>query len=143
MSSAPAEDRPLAVLVIDDERPALDELGWERAAGESDLTSKLRGLLVTTVAVLGGDEIMASVKEHLGIGHNETTEDGRISPASPRSRVDFPQAFGPTITVIRAAGIVTDWSSTTSFPGVYPRARFSPDSVIRSLRSGCCAPVAR
>ena len=33
----------------------------------------------TLCAVLGGDEIMASVKEHLGIGHNETTEDGRIS----------------------------------------------------------------
>ncbi len=33
----------------------------------------------TLCAVLGGDEIMASVKEHLGVGHNETTEDGRIS----------------------------------------------------------------
>jgi NADH-quinone oxidoreductase subunit E len=33
----------------------------------------------TLCAVLGGDEIMASVKEHLGIGHNETTEDGMIS----------------------------------------------------------------
>ena len=30
-------------------------------------------------AVLGGDEILASVSDHLGIGHNETTEDGRIS----------------------------------------------------------------
>ncbi len=33
----------------------------------------------TLCAVLGGDEIMSSVKEHLGIGHNETTEDGAIS----------------------------------------------------------------
>ena len=33
----------------------------------------------TLCAVLGGDEIMSSVKEHLGIGHNETTEDGLIS----------------------------------------------------------------
>ena len=33
----------------------------------------------TLCAVLGGDAIMASVKEHLGIGHNETTEDGLIS----------------------------------------------------------------
>jgi len=33
----------------------------------------------TLCAVLGGDEILASVKDHLGIGHNETTEDGRIS----------------------------------------------------------------
>jgi puromycin-sensitive aminopeptidase len=41
-------------------RPALDELGWERSEGESDLTSKLRGLLVTTVAVLGGDHAVAA-----------------------------------------------------------------------------------
>jgi len=33
----------------------------------------------TLCAVLGGDAIMDSVKEHLGIGHNETTEDGKIS----------------------------------------------------------------
>ena len=29
--------------------------------------------------MLGGDEILSSLKDHLGIGHNETTEDGRIS----------------------------------------------------------------
>jgi NADH-quinone oxidoreductase subunit E len=33
----------------------------------------------TLCAVLGGDAIMDSVKEHLGIGHNETTEDGTVS----------------------------------------------------------------
>ena len=33
----------------------------------------------TLCAVLGGDAIFASLKEHLGIGHNETTEDGTIS----------------------------------------------------------------
>jgi NADH-quinone oxidoreductase subunit E len=33
----------------------------------------------TLCAVLGGDAIMDALKEHLGIGHNETTEDGRIS----------------------------------------------------------------
>ena len=33
----------------------------------------------TLCAVLGGDAIMDSVKEQLGIGHNETTQDGRIS----------------------------------------------------------------
>jgi NADH-quinone oxidoreductase subunit E len=27
----------------------------------------------------GGEEIYACVKEHLGVGHNETTEDGRIT----------------------------------------------------------------
>ena len=33
----------------------------------------------TLCAVLGGDAIFASVKEQLGIGHNETTADGGIS----------------------------------------------------------------
>jgi NADH-quinone oxidoreductase subunit E len=33
----------------------------------------------TLCAVLGGDAIMATVKEQLGIGHNETTADGKIS----------------------------------------------------------------
>jgi NADH-quinone oxidoreductase subunit E len=33
----------------------------------------------TLCAVLGGDAIMDSLKEQLGIGHNETTPDGRIS----------------------------------------------------------------
>jgi NADH-quinone oxidoreductase subunit E len=33
----------------------------------------------TLCAVLGGDAILDGLKDHLGIGHNETTEDGRIS----------------------------------------------------------------
>jgi len=33
----------------------------------------------TLCAVLGGDAIFASVKEHLGIGHNETLPDGSVS----------------------------------------------------------------
>ena len=33
----------------------------------------------TLCAVLGGDAILDSLKEHLGIGNNETTEDGTIS----------------------------------------------------------------
>jgi NADH-quinone oxidoreductase subunit E len=33
----------------------------------------------TLCAVLGGDEIFAAVKDHLGIGHNETHEDGTVS----------------------------------------------------------------
>lgn len=46
--------------VADLARPALDDLGWERAADESDLTGKLRGLLVSLVAVLGGDEAVTA-----------------------------------------------------------------------------------
>jgi NADH-quinone oxidoreductase subunit E len=33
----------------------------------------------TLCAVLGGDAILDGLKEHLGIGHNETTQDGRVS----------------------------------------------------------------
>jgi NADH-quinone oxidoreductase subunit E len=33
----------------------------------------------TLCAVLGGDAILATLKDHLGIGHNETTADGTVS----------------------------------------------------------------
>ncbi|MDO8392369.1 MAG: M1 family metallopeptidase [Actinomycetota bacterium] len=36
-------------------RPALNDLGWTPAEGETDLRAKLRGLLVGALAVLGGD----------------------------------------------------------------------------------------
>jgi NADH-quinone oxidoreductase subunit E len=33
----------------------------------------------TLCAVMGGDAIYASLSEHLGVGHNEATQDGKIS----------------------------------------------------------------
>ena len=33
----------------------------------------------TLCAVMGGDEIWESVSDHLGIGHDETTEDGKVT----------------------------------------------------------------
>ncbi|MGA8047004.1 MAG: NADH-quinone oxidoreductase subunit NuoE [Dermatophilaceae bacterium] len=33
----------------------------------------------TLCAIMGGDEIWEAVSEHLGVGHDETTEDGRIT----------------------------------------------------------------
>ncbi|MFW6773752.1 NADH-quinone oxidoreductase subunit NuoE [Nocardioides sp. CPCC 205120] len=33
----------------------------------------------TLCAVMGGDEIFATLKDHLGIGNDETTDDGRVS----------------------------------------------------------------
>ena len=33
----------------------------------------------TLCAILGGDAIYDSLKEHLGVGHNETTPDGKVS----------------------------------------------------------------
>jgi NADH-quinone oxidoreductase subunit E len=33
----------------------------------------------TLCAIMGGDQIFATLKEHLGIGHDETTEDGKVT----------------------------------------------------------------
>jgi NADH-quinone oxidoreductase subunit E len=33
----------------------------------------------TLCAVMGGDEIFATLKEHLGVGHDETTDDGVVT----------------------------------------------------------------
>ncbi len=33
----------------------------------------------TLCAVMGGDQIFAELKEHLGVGHDETTEDGKVT----------------------------------------------------------------
>ena len=33
----------------------------------------------TLCAVMGGDQIFAELKEHLGVGHDETTEDGTVT----------------------------------------------------------------
>jgi puromycin-sensitive aminopeptidase len=45
-------------------RPAVERLGWEPAADEPDLTRALRGQLVQSLAILGGDpEATAHVRE--------------------------------------------------------------------------------
>ncbi len=33
----------------------------------------------TLCGLLGGDEIFATLKEHLGVGHDETTDDGKVT----------------------------------------------------------------
>jgi NADH-quinone oxidoreductase subunit E len=33
----------------------------------------------TLCAIMGGDQIFATLKEHLGVGHDETTEDGTVT----------------------------------------------------------------
>jgi NADH-quinone oxidoreductase subunit E len=33
----------------------------------------------TLCAIMGGDEIFATLKEHLGVGHDETTDDGKVT----------------------------------------------------------------
>jgi NADH-quinone oxidoreductase subunit E len=33
----------------------------------------------TLCAIMGGDQIFATLKDHLGVGHDETTEDGKVT----------------------------------------------------------------
>ena len=42
-------------------------------------TYSVGGCTNTLCAVMGGDQIFATLKDHLGIGHDETTEDGVIT----------------------------------------------------------------
>ena len=49
-------DRPKLVRFVRElVGPAVERLGWSRAAGESELTSQLRGTLISTLGVLGED----------------------------------------------------------------------------------------
>jgi puromycin-sensitive aminopeptidase len=61
------EDEPrerLRALVRELVRPAVERLGWEPATNEPDLTRALRGQLVQSLAILGGDpEAQAHVRE--------------------------------------------------------------------------------
>ena len=49
------DDSFLAPHVVEIVTPCLHDLGWEPRTGESDLDAKLRGLVVSTLAVLGHD----------------------------------------------------------------------------------------
>ncbi|CAM3981176.1 NADH-quinone oxidoreductase subunit NuoE [Janibacter anophelis] len=78
----------------------------------------------TLCAVMGGDEIWETVSEHLGIGHDETTEDGKIT----LERIECNAAcdYAPVV--------MTNWEFFDNQ---------TPDSTLRlvdDLRSG--APVA-
>lgn len=58
--------------------PALAALGWEPAPGEDELTSKLRGLLVSLTAVLGKDgDVQAQALRRF---HDARREPGSVHP---------------------------------------------------------------
>ena len=61
--------------------PALAELGWHAIAGESDLQSKLRGLLITDSAVLGAD-MEARERCRALLGDDQSTIDPELLAAS-------------------------------------------------------------
>jgi len=75
--------------------PALARLGWEPQANESDLTATLRGLLVSLVAVLGGDTAaQAQCRE--------------ILAAADKQQID-PELVAAATTVVAATGDAKDY----------------------------------
>ena len=75
-------------------RPVIADLGWEPAEGESDLTSKLRGLIVALLAVQGNDtDAQARCRQMLG---DESTDPelaaaAAVAVASVGTDLDFDQ----------------------------------------------------
>ncbi|HSL10868.1 MAG TPA: M1 family metallopeptidase [Actinomycetota bacterium] len=61
-------------------RPAFERLGWEPAAGESDLTKALRGHLVAALGILGNDpETQAMAREIEGEARAGTPVDAQLA----------------------------------------------------------------
>ncbi len=77
--------------------PALDRLGWAPADDEDDLTGKLRGLLISLVAVLGQDE--AAV-----VRARSLFEQGDADPSS----VD-PEVYAAATRVVATTGGATEY----------------------------------
>ncbi|MGZ4700661.1 MAG: M1 family metallopeptidase [Ilumatobacteraceae bacterium] len=83
-------------------RPAVDELGWSPAEGESDLTSKLRGLLVSVLAVQGNDaEAQARCRQMLD--DSSTDPELAAAAASAVAAVGTDADFDQYLQQIRAA----------------------------------------
>ena len=78
----------------------------------------------TLCAIMGGDEIFDTVSEHLGIGHDETTEDGKVT--LERLECNAACDFAPVV--------MTNWEF---FDNQTPE---STVQLVDDLRSG--APVA-
>ena len=72
-------------------RPAFDRLGWEPAAGESDLSKALRGQLVAALGILGNDpETQAMARELEG----EARAGRQVDPQLAASAVEIVAASG-------------------------------------------------
>ena len=100
----------------------------------------------TLCAIMGGDRIYDTVSEHLGIGHDETTEDGKIT----LERIECNAAcdFAPVV--------MTNWeffdnqtpestvsSSTTSAQARTSARRADPTGSARSSRCPASSPASR
>jgi puromycin-sensitive aminopeptidase len=80
---APADRPKLQALVRDLIGPSVERLGWERAAGESDLTAQLRGTLIATLGTTGEDKaIQAKARElHAAYVKDRSAVDRDVVPA--------------------------------------------------------------
>ena len=104
-------------------RPALDELG-EPTADESDLTSKLRGLLVGRVGVLGGD-----------VGAQARCREWFDAASADSSTVD-PELTAAATSVVAATGDADDVrADARPVPHRAPRRRSSCVTCTRSPSS--------
>jgi len=78
-------------------RPVLDRVGWEPAAGESDLVGRLRGLLMAAVATSGGD---AEVVAHCRAVHRRHLDDPSYSV--------HPEILSASVSVVASTGDADD-----------------------------------
>jgi len=84
--------RALQVRIADLVRPVVADLGWEPATDESDLTSKLRGLLVGVLAVQGNDaDAQARCRQMLAddVADPELAAAAALAVASTGSDADY------------------------------------------------------
>lgn len=80
----PAADRPkLQALIRELVGPSVERLGWERKAGEADLTAQLRGTLIATLGTTGEDAaIQARARElHAAYVKDRSAVDRDVVPA--------------------------------------------------------------
>jgi puromycin-sensitive aminopeptidase len=80
---APADRPKLQALVRDLVGPSVARLGWERQAGEADLTAQLRGTLIATLGTTGEDPaIQARARElHAAYVNDRSAVDRDVVPA--------------------------------------------------------------
>jgi len=84
--------RALQARIADLVRPVVADLGWEPATDESDLTSKLRGLLVGVLAVQGNDaDAQARCRQMLAddVADPELAAAAALAVASTGSDADY------------------------------------------------------
>jgi puromycin-sensitive aminopeptidase len=128
----------LGRVISSDDRPALqarvrelvgaqaDDMGWDPAAGESDLTRRLRGLLLRTLGNLGDD-----------VATQQTARDVFERSVTDRDSVDADVADA-AIGIVAANGGATEFERFLEMRD----AADSPQDEVRYLRAAAAVPEA-